>query len=207
MTLREVTIGRSKSSDIYLDSHCQYASKHHATMYYDGSQLMYRDTSTNGTLINNINVKNRAVPIQHGDTIMVAGQYPISWGQIDVFFPPSRRQSPAQPVVSTSIVDTHPKVQPEISGWSWGAFILYPLWGFFNGCWWAFLASFIGWSLIPSILFGVYGRQLAWENRNWTSAEDFNETQNNWDGWGIAIFVLSLLICFITAIVIGVALS
>ncbi len=54
MTLREVTIGRDKNSDIYLDDRCAYASNNHATIYYDGNQLMFRDNSSNGTMINNI---------------------------------------------------------------------------------------------------------------------------------------------------------
>ncbi|MBQ8968250.1 MAG: FHA domain-containing protein [Bacteroidaceae bacterium] len=204
MTIREVTIGRSKNSDIYLDDHCQYASKYHATLYYDGSQLMYRDTSTNGTLINNINVKNRAVPIHHGDTIMVAGQYPVTWNQIDQFFPP-RRPEPVftPPVVVQPITPPMPEVQPEIDEWSWGAFMFYPLWGFFNGCWWAFLVNIaVGWTLIPSIIFGVQGRRLAWENRRWQNAEAFNEAQDTWDGWGMAFFFLSIAIIVFSVMVI-----
>jgi pSer/pThr/pTyr-binding forkhead associated (FHA) protein len=72
MIMREVTIGRSKDCDIYLDERCIYASSHHATIYYDGNQLMYRDNSSNGTLINNVSVKHRAVPIRHGGSIIAA---------------------------------------------------------------------------------------------------------------------------------------
>ncbi len=87
MTIREVTVGRSKDCDIYLDAVCQYASHHHGTLYYDGNQLMFRDTSANGTLVNNINVHHRAVPVHHGDVIMLAGRYPLTWKQIEAFFP------------------------------------------------------------------------------------------------------------------------
>lgn len=86
MNLREITIGRSKDCDIYLDRNCIYASVLHAAIYMDGSQLMYRDNSTNGTMINNIMVHKRAVPISHGDVIMVAGKYLVNWNQIDSFF-------------------------------------------------------------------------------------------------------------------------
>lgn len=41
MTLREITVGRSKNSDIYLGERCIYASINHGSLYYDGSQLMY----------------------------------------------------------------------------------------------------------------------------------------------------------------------
>lgn len=86
MNLCEITIGRSKDCDIYLDRNCRFASAMHATIYTDGHQLMYRDDSTNGTLINNIMVHRRAVPINHGDIIMVAGKYIVNWNQIDSFF-------------------------------------------------------------------------------------------------------------------------
>lgn len=87
MNLREVTIGRSRDCDIFLDPRCQYASGHHGVIYSDGNQLMFRDTSSNGTMINNISVRHRAVPIERGDIIMLAGKYQLNWNQIDSFFP------------------------------------------------------------------------------------------------------------------------
>ena len=57
-------------------------------IYYDGRQLMYRDISTNGTMINNQRIHKRAVPIRRGDIIMLAGKYQLNWNQIDYYFPP-----------------------------------------------------------------------------------------------------------------------
>ena len=201
MLLREVSIGRSKDSDIYLDDKCIYASTHHATIYYDGTQLMYRDRSSNGTMINNVSVKHRAVPIKQGDIIMVAGKYQINWSQINSFFPNdvlTARPAP-QPTVSAA-----PAVEPtyvDTSKWNWGAFSLYPIWGLFNGCWWGILVGFfLGCFFpIPNIVFGVYGTRWAWENKMWRSAEDFEHTQHNWAIAGIIIFVLNILsILFVT---------
>ena len=197
--LREVTIGRDKNCDIYLDQQCKYASGHHGTLYYDGTQLMYCDTSSNGTLINNVSVKHRAVPVRRGDSIMIAGQYPINWNQIDAFFPSTHMVMP-QPQPTPQ---PEPQVKPDTDSWSWGAFALYPIWGFFNGCWWAFLVAFVSWSFLPSILFGIFGRRQAWANGTWTSAADFNATQEKWDSWGLVLFVISLVltcIIFIAAI-------
>ncbi len=93
MNLREVTIGRSNTCDIYLDPRCKFASSLHATIFYHGNQLMFKDTSTNGTLINNVRVHKRSVPINHGDVILIAGKYPLNWNQIDSFFPIAPRQN------------------------------------------------------------------------------------------------------------------
>lgn len=204
MNLREVTIGRAKDCDIYLDSRCKYASGHHGTIYYDGNQLMYRDTSSNGTLINNINVKHRAVPIHRGDTIMLAGQYPVNWNQIDSYFPYSPQpQREMGTVLNDAVLPPQDSVPVEvIAKWNWGAFGLYPIWGFFNGCWWAFLVGlFFGFWFypIPNIIFGIYGGRWAWSNKSWISVHDFVQTQSSWAIWGIIISCLNLvavLICF-----------
>ena len=203
MIMREVTVGRSKDCDIYLDERCIYASSHHATIYYDGNQLMYRDNSSNGTLINNVSVKHRAVPIRHGDSIMAAGKYQISWNQIDVFFPMNARQMPPQQPMQQEPY-AYQTYQPntmantatvDVSKWNWGAFALYPIWGFFNGCWWAFLiAMFLWWlSPIPNIIFGVYGTRWAWQNKTWSSAADFMSTQHSWGIAGIIVFAINIL--------------
>lgn len=66
MNIREITIGRSKSSDIFLDNRCIYASNNHGSIYYDGNRMMYRDNSSNGT--------------------MIAGRYQLNWNQTNFFF-------------------------------------------------------------------------------------------------------------------------
>lgn len=162
---------------------------------------MFKDTSTNGTSINNISIKQRAVPIHRGDIIMLAEKYPVNWNQIDIFFPPAlpkpivcvaENKVPPQPVAP--VTDTNK--------WNWGAFGLYPLWGFFNGCWWAFLISIVaGWLYpIPNIIFGVYGTKWAWENRKWTNEQEFLQAQNNWKIWGIIVTCLNIVfyICWIS---------
>ena len=197
MILREVTVGRSKDCDIYLDPRCNYASNHHGTIYYDGNRLMFRDTSTNGTMINNVSVKNRAVPIQHGDVIMLAGRYLLNWNQIDGFFP-----NIPQPQVYKEVVQegtqfggvTQERV-PKFK-WNWGAFGLFPIWGFFNGCWWGILVSmFLGWLYpIPNLIFGMYGSRWAWENKKWSSVDEFEQAQSTWTIAGVIFTSLGLII-------------
>lgn len=224
MTLREITIGRSKNCDIYLDDRCRYASNMHATVYYDGNQMMYKDMSSNGTLINNVSVHKRAVPVNRGDTIMIAGKYPLNWQQIDRFFPYSPQQSVvnATPAPQPAVVPTSIQVQPDLSKWNWGAFFLSWIWGLFNGCWWILpIQLLLGiLSIIPivniftfiiSITFWIYcgakGTELAWNGKQWSSVQDFEHTQSIWAKVGIAWFCISLLLGVISTMILFAALE
>lgn len=223
MNLREVTVGRSSNCDIYLDPRCKYASSMHAIIYYDGNQLMFKDTSTNGTMINNVSVHKRAVPINRGDIIMISGKYQLNWNQIDSFFPVN--SSPLSPIgtivaQNTSPVQPAAALQPNLSKWSWAAFCLGWLWGPFNGCWWIlFVNILLGLlSIIPivglfvsvcalgwNILCGVKGTQWAWDNKKWSSVQDFEQTQNTWNKVALVLFMVSIFILLISLIFLAVA--
>lgn len=207
MTLREITVGRSKDSDIYLDDRCIYASTNHATIYYDGHQMMLRDNSSNGTMINNVMVKHRAVPINKGDIIMIAGQYQLGWNQIDRYFPSSTNMAQQGTAYDMSYNNNSSHYEPDINRWNWGACGLYPIWGFFNGCWWAIfvlllvmLLSLIPfcWILSPvaNFIFGLYGTRWAWINKSWLSTDEFIQTQQSWKIAGIVIFSVQVLLWF-----------
>ena len=124
--------------------------------------MMFRDNSTNGTMINNIMVRKRAVPIRYGDSIMIAGQYPLNWSQINSFFPdiqqdarrnigssvavPYTPEPPANNVVYTpapAVNSGAGTTEVRLNGWNWGAFLFGGWWGLFNGCWWIFLVNII----------------------------------------------------------------
>lgn len=213
MNLREITVGRSKNCDIYLDPRCKFASSIHATIYLDGGQLMFKDTSTNGTMINNVNIHKRAVPINRGDIIMLAGQYLLNWNQIDSFFPNTGH-------VEIGTVMMFPKKemnltqQPStLNKWNWGAFFLFGIWGPFNGCWWALIVYVfvIICSFIPilgilaaiaglgfQIACGIKGNDWAWNNKEWRSIEDFEHTQTLWSRAGVIVFTVSILLSLIS---------
>lgn len=198
--LREITIGRDKHSDIYLDESCKLASRNHAFIFYDGNQLMLRDVSTNGTMVNNVRINHRTVPIFNGDMIMVAGRYPVSWSQIEAFFPKVSQDSNGACLTGGPSNSTQ---FPFKMKWNWGAFGLYPIWGFFNGCWWGILVSlFLGYLFpVPNIVFGIYGTRWAWENRKWNSLQDFMKTQSDWAVWGIIVFCMNMLVLLFVWIV------
>ena len=196
MILREVTVGRSKDCDIFLDPRCVYASSYHGTIYYDGNTLMFRDTSSNGTMINNVSVRNRAVPIHHGDIIMLAGQYQLNWNQIDAFFPNINQNNAAHRTMlfDRDVIDNSRQTVPEFK-WNWGAFGLYPIWGFFNGCSWGIAVSiFLGWLYpIPNIIFGICGSSWSWDNKKWKNIDEFNEAQASWKTAGTIFGTLGFL--------------
>ena len=165
-------------------------------------------------MINNISVRKRAVPIRRGDTIMIAGKYPINWNQIDSFFP----YTPPSPIgtivdVSKTMAQQASSAEPlNLSKWSWGAFTLSWIWGFFNGCWWMFLvkmfffllSALLWWTFAVvfisiadlgiSVLFGVKGTEWAWSNRSWSSISNFRQTQDTWNKVGLALFILEVVI-------------
>lgn len=196
MILREVTVGRSKDCDIFLDPRCVYASSYHGTIYYDGNTLMFRDTSSNGTMINNVSVRNRAVPIHHGDIIMLAGQYQLNWNQIDAFFPNVNQNNTARRTMlfDRDVIDNSRQTVPEFK-WNWGAFGLYPIWGFFNGCSWGIAVSiFLGWLYpIPNIIFGICGSSWSWDNKKWKNIDEFNDAQASWKTAGTIFGTLGFL--------------
>lgn len=220
--IREIVIGRSRNADIYLDRNCIYASSYHATIYMDGTQLMFKDTSTNGSMVNNVNVRHRAVPIKQGDVIMLAGQYQLSWNQINRFFPPSFVQQAPPPPKHVTIETSAPVQQmPVTDKWSWGAFQFTWIWGLFNGCWWITLIQFglilIGFipfvnifagiaNIVMLIVYGVNGRQWAWDNKTWRSVQEFEETQDAWNKWGLIFFIGSIILSILTVIFFGAAL-
>lgn len=221
MNLREISIGRSRNCDIFLDTNCIYASSLHATMFYDGNRLMYRDRSSNGTMINNIRVHNRAVPIRRGDTIMIAGRYQLNWNQIDAYFPPNNQGGGYvnqgtivdQPVSNAASCNT---TVPNLSRWSWGAFMLSWIWGFFHGCWWIFLIEistiilvfipFIG-ALYPfvslglKILYGIKGTEWSWKNKQWSSSQAFEHSHDIWNKVGLGLFIFNIVVVPILIIV------
>lgn len=192
--LRKITVGRSEGSDIYLDDGYVYASKRHGIIYFDGNQLMFRDMSSNGTMINNRKVKHRTVPLHRGDIILVAGRYQIDWNKIDAYLP--------QRPIGTSFqgmdqqISVFAPTTMNNGAWNWGAMGLYPVWGLFNGCWWAALVglAFGLWLFpLPNLLFGYYGTRWAWKNRYWHSQEEFQRVQSQWKPAGIATICIAAL--------------
>ena len=195
MSIRKITIGRAPYSDIQLDNRHVYASKRHGEIYRDGNQMIYRDLSSNGTMINRTMVKHRSVPLSRGDIILVAGRYLLDWNQLDALLPSAYSQQVTYNLPPGSQFGK-PGIFADPKAWNWGAMGLYPLWGLYNGCWWALpIGIALGWLFpLPNIVFGFFGTRWAMQNGYWPSMFQFIQEQNRWKTAGIiAMCILTLL--------------
>ena len=68
----------------------------------------------------------------------------------------------------------------ELERWNWGAFFLNWIWGLGNGTPIALLCLVPGANLVMPFVLGAKGNAWAWENKQWTSIEEFRRTQRNW---------------------------
>lgn len=51
-----------------------------------------------------------------------------------------------------------------------------------------------------SILFGVKGSQWSWENKTWSSVEEFNKSHEAWNKAGLIVFIIGIFLIILSAI-------
>jgi len=80
----------------------------------------------------------------------------------------------------------------EIKGWNWGAFLLTPFWAIAHSVWIGLLCfvPYVGW--VMSIVLGLKGNEWAWQNRRFTSVQEFRDVQRTWMVWGIGLNVAAV---------------
>lgn len=88
-----ITIGRSYENDISIDQSYGNVSNKHATIEIQDGQLMLRDHSTNGTMINGRLIHHASVAIHNGDKILLATTYELSWNEILSRLPSLQRRT------------------------------------------------------------------------------------------------------------------
>ena len=81
-----------------------------------------------------------------------------------------------------------------IKQWNWGAFWLSWIWGIGNKSFKTFFALIPYFGFIWMFVCGAKGNQWAWENKQWASIEDYNNTQRKWAVIGNSLAVLSLIL-------------
>ena len=82
-----------------------------------------------------------------------------------------------------------------LKSFSWGAFILGPLWGIGNDVYISFICLIPGLGIIANIYLGFKGKRIAWERSRFKNEAAFLYAQESWDKAGV--FVIALILVFI----------
>jgi len=106
-----------------------------------------------------------------------------------------------------------PGVDPFLSKWNWGAFLLSWIWAFGHGlAMWGVIALVV--SFIPgvggvaalgiAIYLGIKGNELAWQTGKYASIEVLKETEQKWTKWAIILFCVGMVLVVVSMIAIFV---
>ncbi len=98
------------------------------------------------------------------------------------------------------------KLKRYLDKWNWGAALLSWIWALAHHKFgYAFLFFTLSrlpdyWggaaTLISMVVFGVYGNQWAWEEKQWKSLDEFIVTQKTWAKWGVVLLALGSCLWF-----------
>ena len=91
-----ITIGRNPKSTIVISEDYDIVSNDHAEIAQQGSDIVFTDHSSNGTIINGQKIKGKSVNIYPGDKIVLAGICELQWSQISAFIVPVGRPTVAR---------------------------------------------------------------------------------------------------------------
>lgn len=87
----KITIGRDPDSTIVISEDYDIVSNEHADIKMEGSDIVFTDHSSNGTIINGQKIHGQSVKIFPHDKIMLAGVCQVDWSQINQYIPHSGR--------------------------------------------------------------------------------------------------------------------
>ena len=117
----------------------------------------------------------------------------LDWAPLEQVLP---RADSQQAEGSPEFTDTAGRniVPDEVRGFSWGAFLCGPLWGFPYRVWASILAWLPGIGALVWLWMGFNGRELAWRARDWESPQAFLQSERRWTRIGLVLFWLMALI-------------
>jgi serine/threonine protein kinase len=112
INMKTITIGRTSSCDVVIND--PNVSRVHAEISISGSQYVYRDVSTNGSLINGFKICNDKMLVNPGSKILLANSIPLPWERIYALLPINNQPYPYNPVEEKTHIQEHPyqPVQP-----------------------------------------------------------------------------------------------
>lgn len=196
--MKTITIGRDSSCDIVINN--ARVSRMHGVITLQNNNYVYRDNSTNGTVVNGVLVKKSEINVKIGDSIMLASDEPIQWHKVTTLLPvesnPVAAPTPGAGAGAGAASRSNQGLPPSISRWSWGGFFFGWLWAVTNRIYWPLIVfiPFIGWfaTLIVNIVLGINGNKWAWERDSWESVDAFERVQFTWAKTA-AIVVIAML--------------
>lgn len=107
----------------------------------------------------------------------------------------------SQPAGTGSSSGVNGPFPAELAGWNWGAFFLNIIWGIAHNVWISLicLIPYVGF-IMPFVL-GFKGNEWAWQHRKFENVEQFRTVQKAWTKWGIGVFIVSIILSIIYAVV------
>ncbi|MFR9651727.1 MAG: FHA domain-containing protein [Rikenellaceae bacterium] len=200
--MKTITIGRDSSCDIVINN--PRVSRMHGVFTLQNNNYVYRDNSTNGTVVNGVLVKKSEINVKIGDSIMLASDEPIQWHKVTTLLPTESETTTAA-TNSSKPASNNQGVPPSLNRWSWGGFFFGWLWAVTNRIYWPLIIfiPFIGWFaiIIVNILLGLNGNRWAWNSDNWESVDAFERVQYTWAKVAAIIFLTMIaggLLCIIS---------
>lgn len=90
-----------------------------------------------------------------------------------------------------------------LKGFNWGAFALPLFWGISNKVYLALICLIPYVGIIVNIYFGIFGNSYAWKEGRFKTEKECMECQKVWNKWGIAIFIVYLIIIILAVLLPG----
>lgn len=100
----------------------------------------------------------------------------------------------AQQGLRKLIVRNDADIPDGVKGWSWGAFLLGPIWAVGNKTWIGLLAMAPYVGIVMSIMLGIKGREWAWKNAEWDDLDHFNRVQHKWSTWAVGLVLFTTVV-------------
>lgn len=113
----------------------------------------------------------------------------MDWAPLDEVLPRAESQTGDGPPEFTDTAGRN-IVPDEVRGFSWGAFLCGPLWGFPYRLWVSIFSWVPGIGALMWLWLGFNGREIAWGAREWESPQAFLQSERRWAGFGWVVFVL-----------------
>ena len=84
---KKINLGRDDSCDIQVDNSYEDVSRVHASIFLNDKMLVFEDSSSNGSYVNEQKVHHEKKNLKRNDQIKLGESCIVSWDEIILFFP------------------------------------------------------------------------------------------------------------------------